>query len=118
MRGTAAGAQRSAAKITIEPASGPGANTHPFSDAYNVRIDYESRAHVPVMQIKAWCCLSSELVYDRVTNKEHIKAVIRICGQNEPLMVVSQLQSLLSVSDGLVGKKLYLNCRKLKEKIT
>lgn len=70
------------------------------------------------MQIKAWYCLTSELVYHRIINKEHIKSIIRICGQSQTEMVVSQLQALIVVSEGLHGKKLYLNFDKLKERLT
>ena len=70
------------------------------------------------MEIKAWYCLNSEFVYLRVINKEHIKHIIRICGQTEQVMVVSQLQSLLCLNEGLNGKKLYLNFNKLKDRMT
>jgi len=70
------------------------------------------------MEVKAWMCLTGELVYHRLTNKEQIKAIIRICGQSEHLMVVTQLQALLCVSQGYHGKKLYLNFNKLRDKLT
>ena len=70
------------------------------------------------MEIKAWYSLTSQLVYCRIINKEQIKAIIRICGQSEHLMVISQLQALICISEGLHGKKLYLNFDKLRDKVT
>lgn len=82
---------RSAAKIRVDPYEGAGAGSHPHSDLFNVRIEYLFRANTPLLEIKAWYCLTSEAVFCRVVNKDQIKAVIRICGQSEQLMVVSQL---------------------------
>ena len=116
--GINSGLQRSGTRVQVEPDCGPGSSTHALSDLFNVKIDYLNRANIPVMEIKAWYCLTSELVYTRLVNKEQIKAIIRICGQTEQAMVVTQLQALISISEGLHGKKLYLNFNKLSDKLT
>ena len=67
----------------VEADTSPGSSAHPLADLFNVKIDYMSRVGVPVMEIKAWYCLTGLIVYHRVVNKEHIKAIIRICGQTE-----------------------------------
>ena len=116
--GPNSGFSRSTVKVKIVADCGPGSSSHPLSDLFNVKIDYISRANVPIMEIKARYCLTSEIVYSRVINKEQIKSVIRICGQTDQIMVVTQLQALICISEGLNGKKLYLNFDKLKDKLT
>ena len=59
------GLQKSAAKIMYEPvdlASG--------ADLFNVKIEYYVHGVWPLLEIKAWYCLSSEVLYCRVTNQK------------------------------------------------
>ena len=78
------GFQRSNAQLIVEPDTGPGTSQHTLSsDLFNLRINYFYNSNVPVMEVKAWYCLTGELTLLRIVNKDHIKAIIRICGQTE-----------------------------------
>ena len=106
------GVQKSAAKILLEPvdqASG--------ADLFNVKIEYFVHGVWPLLEIKAWYCLSGEVLHCRVTNQRQIKAMIRMCGQDQQSMVLSQLQSLICIAEGVHGRRLYLNFSCLREKL-
>ena len=67
------------------------------------------------MEVKAWYCASTEVLLCRISNRRHIKDIIKICGQDQHSTVITQLQSLLMVCEGIHGKRLTLNFGRLKE---
>ena len=106
------GVQKSAEKLLLEPADQASG-----ADLFNVKIEYYVHGVWPVLEIKAWYCVSSEVLYCRVTNQKQIKDIIRMCGQQEQGMVLSQLQSLICITEGIHGRRLYLNFNRLREKL-